>query len=343
MDIQKAYRVLYDTVSRGFDTVGVSYGSLSINFKTLTPHERDMIAFYSLGRGLDYYRSCRLAFSVFTLNGENMLLNRESHIKNLTDFFYSTPKDLFEVYEEVTYRLQRRLERYSMLSEGFSYSPRARYLWKERRGQPLPKEDLTGIAGTNALGKSHISEVWSLINMALDTEEEESREINRVMFLASSNNPKGVKKIRANMDTQNEMKENERKSLIEFGSEAHKRIIKHQNMSADQWSSELLTVEDIVEELERQMHGVKDKHDLFMEDYFEKVRLEKEKEKEERQKQLEELRRNRAPDPEVGSFEVTDDDLDKIKSGTLKRSELPSRDPSKIKGRRIIGPSHRMR
>jgi len=356
MDVGRAYRVLLKVAERGFDTVGFNYGGLSLILKTLTPHELDMARYHSFGRGILCFRLYRMAYATFMANGVMTLENRQEHVDSLVDMYGSLPVHLFENVEETAIRLQGRYRRYCNLVEGFSYSTPSRLLWKSRRGSPLLSPEVTHIPGTSTLGIPESVEVWSLVNMSLDQEVESDKRMSNALFLTSATNPKGSQKVGAGIKGEKELIEKNRRMLVEYGSEAHKRITKDKSLDKkERWTAKLDTAKDIMDELERQMHGVQDKHDLFIEGYRVKLRRELQEREEVEKKRLEEVRRQRGGDPHTGSFEVTPEEMERVMRGEatpmglakqkaeedrvrIAASEVPIRPgATAVVGKRVIG------
>lgn len=347
MDVQKAYRVLQKVTERGFDSAAVRVGGLAFVVKTVTPHEIEMVRHHACG-DVNLFRLYRMAYATFMVDGIPVLENRSKNIQDLVASFKSMPEATFEVIEDLAFKLQERYKRSCKLVEGFSHSPSARLLWKERKDLPLVSPLVTGIPGTETLGLAESTEVWSLLNRNKDREEESESQLNHAIFIASSSNPRGAQKVSSGLQKEREMASNHRDMLVKYGSEANKAILEKEELGKeDKWSADLTTARDVIEELERQMGGVQDRHDLFIEAYRVKVKREYLEKQELEKARLEEIRKNRGEDPHTGSFEVSHEEMSRILSGDIKSHELamskaeaarPNRDGSvSTVGKRVLG------
>jgi hypothetical protein len=280
----KAYRVLSDLVNKGFLTVGMDLIGVSFVFKTVNESEFELIKLYSgLQSGSGYnlkFNTYFLAFSVFLVEGENVLSNRSKNIRLLYDFFSRIPISLHTRMIAELEALKQDTFEASKYLEGFCYTEHSRILWKTKKGLPN-QEELTGIEGTHAIGLNFCQNSWMLINRSLDDEEEYNKEFSFAVLIASASNPKGSKNIRAKHDAALQAMEGKRKKLAREGSSPDKT-----KWNPEGWAAPVDTAEELVAELERQMQGKKDKHDLFIEEYIRKLEEAEEKAKQEEEKRL---------------------------------------------------------
>jgi hypothetical protein len=114
-------------------------------------------------------------------------------------------------------------------------------------------------------------EHWIQINKSMDIEEQANRDFYLSLMVASASNPKGARGIRNQHETQAHSIEERRNKLAKVG------FIDTKAWSEEGWAAPVDTAEELVAELERQMAGKKDRHDIFMEKYMEKLREEAER------------------------------------------------------------------
>ena len=157
--------------------------------------------------------------------------------------------------------------------EGFIYTTPSRNSWKSLNGLSPVSSNFTGIPGTDQLGMNIHQESWVMINRFLDTEETYNQEFNLALMIASSSNPKGARHIRNQHETQSRNTEDRRKKLAELGTLDDI----HRKWSSEGWAVPVDTAEELVAELERQVSGVKDQHDIFMDKYMKKMKDEAQK------------------------------------------------------------------
>jgi hypothetical protein len=276
-----AYKIVSDMVEKGFITVGVNLSGISFVFKTINDEEYKLIKLHSGiqtdGHGLKF-NTFFLAFSVLLVDGENVLSDRSKHIKILYDFFSRIPLSL---HTKIIFELEALKEDIigaTKFLEGFCYTGHSRILWKERKTSPN-RDEFTGIKGTESLGMNFCQGFWVRLNRTLDEEDAYNEQFSFASLIASASNPKGTRILKSKHDGTLQAIEGKRKKLAREGSIPDKPI-----WTPEGWAAPVDTAEELVAELERQMRGYKDKHDLFIENYIRQLqereaRIKAEKEK----------------------------------------------------------------
>jgi len=288
MERDTAYLTLSDLIFKGFLTAEMSIDGRSFIFKTINDKEFDLIKMYTgdpkvKGYQVRFNTYC-LIFSLLVMNNENILMNRERNVRELYNFFMGFPEKLFSKILNDLNTL--RLYAFESLKfiEGFSYTDLSRNSWKSLNGYLPSASEFTGVAGTSEMGLNIFQESWVLINRSLDDEEQFNREFSMALMISSSMNPKGARSIRSCHDSTMKMAEDRRKKLAKTG------FIDNRKWSAEGWAAPVDTVEELVAELEREMTGVKDKHDLFIEGYMKKMRDQAEKKTKEAEDRIKKIR-----------------------------------------------------
>lgn len=284
MTRDEAYGALSDLIFRGFLTTELVLNGKSFIFKTVNDREFSIMKAYAGHPDKpDYntrFNTLFIVHSLFLIDGENILSERRNQLSKLCDLFTAMPDVLFKKFfiEMNTVRsLSFEVLKYL---EGFSYTDHSRRSWKTLCGGVPCDEAFTGIVGTKEMGLNAHQESWIQINRMLDEEALYNRELSNALLIASATNPKGTRKIRSQHDATTQAAEDRRKQLAEIG---YKETTGR--WSPEGWAAPVDTVEELLDELNRQMNGVKDKHDLFIEDYLKKLKEEadqKTKEAEER-------------------------------------------------------------
>ena len=318
-----AYRYLADMVFKGFVTLHAVIGGKRFIFKTLNDTELDLVKLYSGPDTAVNYSSMLntnyMVFSVFMVDFNNVLQNREEHYHELFDFFYGLPRALYAKilkelsdFKEIIYEL-------SPYSEGFSFTDYARKKWNYYKGECPNKACYTGIMGTDKIGLNLFQEYWIYVNSSVDKENDFNRQFNLSLMVASSMNSKGTKKIGAKHDADMEAVYEKRKKIAVEG-----RLDKESKWKPDGWAAPVDSAEEIVEELNRQMEGKKDKHDLFVDDYIRRL-YEAEDEKEAEQNRIMEESRERhkgMPSIMGGQRTMTPQEVEKMMERTKNSNNL---------------------
>jgi hypothetical protein len=278
MKVEKAYKNIEDIITYGFLYRGICYRDSVIILKTISDKEYKLIPFY-IPDSNDNLPLYRLAFSTFMINGYNFLIDRNNNISKLIDFYNNISitsvqrlmANVNEVYKEYIDSLD--------FLEGFCYSDKSRVLWSIYKGSN--NSSLCGIEGIDNIGLNSTQESWIVINRQLDEEEEYNKDFRLSLMVASSMNGKGCQKIENQYDFHKKELEEVREGIVKYGYDK-RRILKSKEENKG-WATPLKTREDTVRELNRQMSGDKDKHDIFIDDW-----IKKQKEKVEDTKRLSE-------------------------------------------------------
>lgn len=291
MTVVEAYTALSDLIFKGFLTAELNIDGRSFIFKTINEKEFDLIKLYSGSPGeRDYqirFNAYFLIYSLLIADNQNILLERERNVKELYEYFLNIPDKLFSKIIGDLNGLRLTAYEVTRYIEGFSYTDFSRNYWRIVRGGVPSSTEYTGICGTANLGLNIHQESWMLLNRYLDEEETFNREFSFAVMISSASNPKGARPIRNRHDSTIKNAEDRRKKLAREG------YIDTKKWSPDGWAASVDTAEELVAELERQMTGVKDKHDLFMEDYMKKMREQAEKKTREAEERIKQAREGR--------------------------------------------------
>lgn len=290
MDTKQAYNILSDLIFKGFLVTEVSFDDFKFVLKTVNEKEFSLIKMYAGNpEKKDYQLKFDVYFLIFSLlviNNQNLLCDRTKNIPDLYNFVLSLPEALIKKMLSSLMLLRTSAFEAIKSIEGFSYTNFARNYWNVLNGAIPSKTEFTGIPGTTEIGLNVHQESWIIINKALDLEEDYNKDFSLSLLVASAYNPKGSKEIRGKFDSSKKMAEDRRIKLAQQG------FIDTRKWSPEGWSASVDTTEELVAELERQMSGVKDKHDIFMEKYMNNLREQAEKKTREAEERISKYRQN---------------------------------------------------
>jgi len=288
MERAEAYSALADLIFKGFLTTELKVDNKLLIFKTVNEKEYDLIKVYS-GRPdvLDYqmrFNVYFLIFSLFIADNQNILCDRSNKIPDLYKYFLSFPAQVLNkmvtdlnVLRTITYESVKYLE-------GFSYTNISRGNWVTLRGNLPSTTEFTGIPGTSELGMNVHQESWCAINKAMDDEDDYHKDFILFLMVSSASNPKGSRTIRNQYESAKKMAEDRKKKMAKDG------FIDTKKWSPEGWAVSTDTAEELVAELEREISGVKDKHDIFMENYMKNLRDQAEKRVQEAEERINRIR-----------------------------------------------------
>jgi len=315
MERDDAYQILSDLVNKGFLVTSLDLDGQHFMFKTINEKEFHLARMLSGSTSQPTYdnRFMRnfVALSLLGIGGRLFLENRD--IQAAYDVFMGIPSKVFtRILDELT-DLRSQTSQAIRFMEGFSYTPGSRSMWKNLAGRLPCEEPFTGLPGTSKIGLNVVQEQWMYINRALDHEEEYSEKFSLALIVASAQNPKGAKMMWAKHDAGMEELTGQRKKLAEKGTKDEvKRAWK-----PDGWAAPVDTAEDLIAELNRQMEGKKDRHDLFIENYLKSLRDAAESEARAAKERIEKIREQLGgvPDIEGGSRPATAAEMEALFKG----------------------------
>lgn len=288
--MKKRYQDLEHLLYKGFIPFKVQVNGLNLVLKTVNDIEYEKIKLMS---GLEndpqyvtYFNINYLFYSIFMIDGANVLCKREENYSNFIDVLKQFPSCFFKSFFPILENLTSRQNNCIIQVEQYSYENESRYNWEFKKNLILSSTQHTSIPGTDLLGINQFQKYWAILNIREDNKNKFKENYSLAKFLASFQDPKALRKIEQ-MDKNREEEEDKRKERVRvMGTEEE---IKHLSNPAD-------TREGIVESLEKQMRGEKDEHDLFIEEYEKRMRMEMLKKindmnkvRELRNKQLEEI------------------------------------------------------
>ena len=273
MDKKEAYNALADLIFKGFLTLELDISGRMLLFKTINEKEYDLVKLYSgKERKTSGYQirfnTYFLVFSLFLADNDIVVEDRGKKINELYDFFSRIPVSLFSVIMEKLNELRTVSFGVFKYLEGFSYTDFSRNAWKSLQGRPPNCTESTGIPGSSDLGMNNHQESWVLINSYLDFEESYNKDFNLSLLIASASNSKGTRQIRNQHEVTSKSSEDRRKKLAENG------FIDVKDWTPEGWAAPVDTVEELVAELDRQMAGKRDKHDMFIDKYISDIKEE---------------------------------------------------------------------
>jgi hypothetical protein len=290
MQRDDAYQNLSDLIKKGFLTLSLSINDKLLIFKTVNDKEFQNARLLA-GKDVSLFNLYFLVLSTLAVDGNFVLESREKCTHELFDFYYDLPdKVCVSILKELGSLRETSFEVFKFL-EGFCYTGRSRTLWRVYNNNPPNLDELTGIPGTGKMGLNVHQESWINVNRALDDEDVYNQQFNFALLIASSNNPKGARQIRGKYDSNMKIQEDRRVKLAEEGYIDVERIWR-----PDGWALPTDTAEELVAELERQMTGKKDKHDLFIENHLKRLRNEAARRTKEAEDRIKAFRKEGMPD-----------------------------------------------
>jgi hypothetical protein len=287
----EVYRDVEPLLFRGFLHVPAEINGISFVFKSLNHHEFDLLGFYTsleTKKGLKKYYSLFLAYGVFMIDGVNVLTDRNQYLPILSETFEQFEEGLRSRIVRYMSEVNRRANRAVILSEAFAMESTSRLRWAQTKGVDLTSTAITGIEGSSALGMNWGQLTWRALNHYEDVRDQTEREWENAKFVASAMAGKGMSKVHS-QDRQRRKKEAEER--LERRDKILRFAILGEPLDKSKGSAPIKvarTVEELQDQLERDLRGEKDWHDEVVEAHEKKVR----EQFQARQKHLRELQRD---------------------------------------------------
>lgn len=258
-------------------------------FKTLNHHELAYVRHFKPMRSTPVdvhanYRAYFIAYSLFVVDGENVLHDRPSHVKKLVDVVRKMDDGVQEEILLNLTALNNRATRLYPLTEIYVHEPRSRFRWMQVLGTPVHSPLNTGTPGTDELGMNQCQQAWTALNRILDDREEIEAHWANAKFIGSCWNGKGVRSIE---ERDRARKEKERSDLEDLKMKVlyrylnrvtGKEEVEERHQLPDGRMATVVKrfrdegIEALADQLERAVNNEKDHHDLVVERHLQRAK-----------------------------------------------------------------------
>jgi len=272
------YKDVEPLLFRGFLYQAAEINGVAFVFKSLNQHEFDTLNLGPGHRGgfdtVQRYYSLFLAYGVFLLDGQNVLLDRDEHLSTLESFFFDLASSAKQKVIRYLSELNRRASRAVLLSEAFAMEATSRHRWSQLKGLDLTSAAVTGTRGTEHIGLNWGQLAWRAFNYYEDTRLQMEADWENTKFVASSMaGSKGMSKVNAQDNTRRKNESMERR-------ERKDKILRLAVLGESPQESQkdgapvkvARTVEELTDQLERDLKGEKDWHDMVITDHEQRVK-----------------------------------------------------------------------
>jgi hypothetical protein len=270
----QVYRDVEPILFRGFLTAPATINGVYFVFKSLNHHELEMVRLLSgVPRGEAYnqrFWNLFLAYAVFIVEDQNVLTDREKWIPSITKTFAELFRSSREHMVRHIAELNRKSSVASLLTECFSMETSSRFRWAQLSGLDLCSSSVTGIPGTSTLGLNWSQMMWRALNQYEDLNMRFERDWENAKFVGSCFAGKGLSKVYS-QDNRRRKKETEDKIS------RRDRLLRHvfegaplEDKSTYRDGRVVMaarTVEELAEQVERDLRGEKDWHDSVVQEH----------------------------------------------------------------------------
>lgn len=251
-------------------------------FKTLNHHELSYVRQFRPLRAAPMdvqatYRSYFIAYSMFIVNGENVLYRRPEHIRKLVETVAKIDPAMQDEIVANLAVLNERAARLHPLTEVYVHESRSRFRWMHAQGHPIHSTVNTGVPGTEELGMNYCQQAWTALNRMMDHREVAEYHWAHAKFIGSCWASKGVRAVE---ERDKARKEKDRSDLEDL---KMKVLYRYLNRLSGKEEPEGLyqlpdgrmasvvkwhrgdDIDKLKEQLERAVNNEKDYHDLVIE------------------------------------------------------------------------------
>jgi hypothetical protein len=274
---------------RGFLYLPAEINGVSFVFKSLNHHEYERINLLaSLDSHHPKFYNLFLAYGVLMVDGVNILPERDQWIPEVSAMFQGLDEMARRKVIRYLSEINRRASRAVVLTEAYCMEPRSRLRWSQYRELDLTSPAVTGFSGTQHVGMNWAQLTWRAVNYYEDLHTTAEREWENAKFIAGAfAGSKGLSSVNAQDKQRREKEQNERIARRDeivrtavFGQSKQEGPIKGVPMKVAR------SVEELADQLEKDLKGEKDWHDQVVEEHERKAQ----QAYEDRMSQLQEFR-----------------------------------------------------
>jgi hypothetical protein len=274
----EVYKDVEPMLYRGFLTVSAEINGVFFVFKSLNHHEFELLRFSGMFRDKEVTKNfwdTFLAYGIFMVDGSNILSDRERWIPKLADTFSELPKEAKAKIVRHISEINRRSSTAVVLTEAYAMESVSRYRWMQLKGLDLTTPAVTGIEGTQRLGLNWAQQLWRALNLAEDRNEQHERDWENAKFIGSCFAGKGISRV-YNQDTDRRRKEKEerisRKDKLLRENVLGEKVPEKTAVLPGAVIMAPRTVEELADQLEKDLRGDQDWHDKVVAEHERRVR-----------------------------------------------------------------------
>lgn len=260
----QVYKDVERLLFRGFLTLSGDVNGVPFLFKSLSHHEFETVQWIS-GSDLndERYYTTFLAFGVFMVDGQNILVERDKWLPKIIDMFKGLPVAARTKIVRYLGEVNRRASNAVTLTEAYQMENYSRFRWAQLRGIDMMSTAVSGIPGTNNLGMNFGQLVWRALNYYEDLKEDAEREWDHAKFIGGCF--VGGKEIRKIHNQDQERRRKEKEEKIERKDKLIRQVVLGEDPEKESKAGPVKivarTVEELASQLEKDLRGEKDWHD----------------------------------------------------------------------------------
>jgi bacterioferritin (cytochrome b1) len=261
----------------GFLYAAAEINGVSFVFKSLNHHEFERLGMLaSAGRqGQRFFYEMFLAYGVLLVDGISVLPERDRWLPEIAQTFREFEESARRKVIRHLSEINRRANRAVLLTEVFALEARSRLRWAQYRGLDLTSAATTGFVGTSHLGLNWGQLTWRALNYYEDQREQIEREWENAKFIASAfTGSKGLTQVNSRDKQRRETEQSER---IERRDQLLRQVLLGEGVPGEDAEKGApmkvaRSVEELADQLEKDLKGEKDWHDQVVEAHEQRAR-----------------------------------------------------------------------
>ena len=289
---ESMYEDLIEILTVGFVAHSVTVGGVPLSLRSLNSTDLYLLRHRcGMRTSQRTWDSWLLAQSIWMFDGQ-IVLEDPSASFDVYEMCKDLPKEAQNVLLHVMKLLTIRLNQAIELTESYSYEAESRFLWRSYGHKILERG---GIPGAPRIGWSTVHRIWASYNVNEDMREDWMSRWTQTKLIASTQAPKGIKKLN-NADEEALNRETRRRQSVQ--DKAYYKIVENIDLDIPlggdgryQDIRMAVTEEELTEEMRRARAGEKDEHDLVVDFYKRKVRDRIENERRHQRERVERIER----------------------------------------------------
>lgn len=261
---RRFYSDIEDLINVGFLTQKIEIGDSTLCLRSLGPGDQTLLSYrVNKKQNWDLWA---VATSLWMVNGVSSLSEPQT-IPVLHNQIKKLPRALRNWLVNIVVTLYDRQRRANAGAEAFCYETSARMLWR-LLGRRDFKSHL-GIPGTEQLGLNYVQQIWMAFNELEDIKQHDDQMWEGFKLVATTQAPKGVKKLDQHDKQRRELEETRRQQVMDQFFYRGLGIVSEdgKDLSGGQLIKMPVTEEDLREEMRKWVAGEKDEHDQIVENY----------------------------------------------------------------------------
>jgi bacterioferritin (cytochrome b1) len=256
------YRDVESLIYRGFLVLPAEINGVQFLFKSMNHHEFEYLQWVTGGRTGERYYNTFLAFCVFMIDGSNVLPERDRFVSDFEAAFASFTTQARSKMIRHLSEINRRAANAVTMTEAYQMERISRFRWAQYRGLELMSTSCTGVDGSNKLGMNYAQLVWRALNHYDDLRDTTEREWENAKFIGSCFAGKEIRKIYS-QDKDRRHKEAEER--IQRKDQVIRQVLTGEDPK-NQTNGQVRmvvarSVEELAQQLERDLRGERDWHD----------------------------------------------------------------------------------